>query len=555
MSLFNKNMKMIITGAILAIALVSLFLLYPSSPDGNFLATVQDQKAQNLLETFLKNEKIKYLNNKGEFYLSEKHNSDDVFLKIIENNILNNQSLVILKNEQGQSRGEFLGDYLQRVEKILIKNNPHLKYQLSLKVLGENFGEKIYGIDILVKDVLKRDNLDSIKTIISSTVAPISSLKLNILDDEGKSIYKKSFGVNQEHGQLKQQIEKVIFKLLEPIIEDEKVYILSDLENDRKVANIAILIENNKFLSAKEKTILSEAISKKITNLIKIEARVDIKEISSLGVNDDSLMSAQDKFLYLLFATTLGIFFYLLVSIYLKNKRSYLLNLKSISIKKEQENRIERLKFERIEICENIEALIIHRTDQSVATIEKILKNAKEITTRGEVYSSGEICAVVIKELEQEARALIFDKLGTFLAERLLSFAAHENVKDIELESKVEVLREFYNELESMNAVNDYQSGEQAGEVSEQWELNHYVELIKNAAVQKDYKQLISLLDNENPMFTALIFVSLNERLQSELWKILDFQQKEKISLSLVHSKNVSAKALEFAYDCFKQVS
>lgn len=554
MVLNSDQKKYLITGAVILTALAIVFGVIFSRNDSNFLVKVQEQKTQNHLEKFLRGEKIIFENIDGEFYIENNYKTNDVLIKVIEGDILKESQYLLAPLNENSNRSDFLKAYKKTLLTLLRDYNPHLKYQFNIKVLGESFGEKIYGMEAIVSDVLKRDNIDQITNIIKSSLTPLVSLKLKIIDDQDKLILSKNYGISEEHDQLRSKIEKVVINLLKPILEDEKVYILSDFQSSNTEASIAVLIEQAKLLNSKEKAILSEAISKKITNTLKIKATVDIKEINSLSGKDESVMSSQDKFLYLLSITTILIFIYLLTSIYIKNKRRYILNLKAENFKKEQQARKERMEFELVEVCENIEAQIIHKTESSIKTFEAIIKNSEDFEVDQQIFSSGEVCAVVIKELEQEAKIAIFEGLGDFLAERMISFAAHENVKKVGTESKLSILKYFYEKLEAHNASLEFDDA-QSGQDSANWELNHYVDLIKKAAAQKDYKELIKLFDQENPLFTALIFVSLNERVQNELWKIFNFDQKERISLSLVHSKNVSSKALEFAYSCFKQVS
>ena len=553
MVLSTDQKKYVITGAAVIAALAIILGFVLSRPDNSFLIKVQEQKTQNQLEKFLRGEKILFENIEGEFYIENNYKTNDVLIKILEGGILADSQYLLAPPSDNSNKSDFLKAYKGKIISLLQDYNPHLKYEMNIRVLGESFGEKIYGVEAVVRDVLKRDNIEQITNIIKSSLTPLVSLKLKVIDDRDKLLFSKSYGINEEHDQLRIKIEKVVFNLLKPILEDEKVYILSDFHSSNTEASIAVLIEQAKLLNSKEKAILSEAISKKITNSLKIKATVDIKEISNLTGKEESVMSSQDKFLYLLSITTILIFIYLLTSIYIKNKRRYILNLKAENFKKEQQARKERMEFELVEVCENIEAQIIHKTESSIKTFEAIIKNSEDFEVDQQVYSSGEVCAVVIKELEQEAKIAIFEGLGDFLAERMISFAAHENVKKVGTESKLSILKYFYEKLEAHNASIEFDDG-QVGQDSANWELNHYVDLIKKAAAQKDYKELIKLFDQENPLFTALIFVSLNERVQNELWKIFNFEQKERISLSLVHSKNVSSKALEFAYSCFKQV-
>ena len=144
---------------------------------GNFLVEISDLKVQNNLESFLSREEIKYKIRDGRFYIDRDHDESDVLGKAFEKERVTDSSIYLVSSEENEDRREYLERYTSKLVSVLKKYNPHLKYNIELNVLGENLGEKVYGIEAVVRDVLKRDNSKELMTLLRLTLSPVASLK------------------------------------------------------------------------------------------------------------------------------------------------------------------------------------------------------------------------------------------------------------------------------------------------------------------------------------------------------------------------------------------
>lgn len=544
---------------IFLIAIIGLMVAISFILKGNatFFLKYENQESKNQVISYLNQKKISYTDKNNNLYISTGENRSSLLFDLIKKNADKNIEINLLEVDHQKMDTSYFNLYAEQLTDLLYKLNKHLKYKVSSEVTGEEFGVKIFKMNVAVSEVLKRDNIEEISDFVRATVTSVSALDLVVTDDNKRVIYQKQYGLTQNYEIFKKKAQDLISNLLSPIIDSKNSFVLIDTPKNN-IINVAVLIKDISGLTTSEKDILSAAISKKLKSQLKIDAQIEIKDISSLSTteaSEDSL-STQDRFLNLLILTTMGILGYLLISLYLRNKRKYLFVKENERQQKIYEEEKNILQDKKSEYCRYIEHQIIYKAEESVKSFDKFVKRSQELVINHHTFSSGEVCAVVIKSLEKEARSILFEGVGSFWVERIITLSSEAKMNEVDLKSEVEVLKFFSQYLENENALMEFTGGEnQTDKISKKWNENHYVELIKSAATGKDYKGLLQFLEQENPLFTTLVFVSLNQKLQSEIWKMFSFEQKEKMSLSLIYSDQIHTKSLEQAYECFKEVS
>lgn len=521
----------------LFIACLLLFFWFVRTDHPYFFLGLKEGSREEISQ-FLKNKNRKFTFRDGEFFLEKEDINLSLLVSFLEE--INPRDSYRILSESEETKEGFLNLYLQKLLRVSKKMNPHLKYKIGLT-------KDPMVINIEVSDVIKRDNIEKIHRMMRGVLISLAPIEIKVFNDTGQRIHLWKYGLKKGESKKRYILEKEVRSFLSSLVKGEDIYILFEDESNK---SLDILIKNHDEFTLEERKILSAGIRKKIGDAYEVNLK-NISNIASISLPTES-SKKRSKFLLLLFLTIICVLTYLFSSYYLakKRKKNRLRQERELAFKKAERER--ELEQERDQLCLRMEHQILHKEEESSISIENYLKKREGVFIDQWDFSTGEVCYIVIKNLNNEVKSLIFEKLGRTLVERIISFSGHENVLGVSLEGEVYILRHFLEYLENHNELVEFEgSFNKTGEITRQWNESHYVNLIKKRSTQREFPLLLRFFKEENPLMTSLIFVSLNEALQEEVWTVLPFEEKEKLSFSLFSAEAMDRQKIKNAYEVF----